>query len=160
MELRDIEIFVTLAEELHFGRTAERPHVSQARVSQAIKAQERRIGAALFDRSSRAVALTPLGAQLRDDLRAGYAAIRTGVVKATETARGMTGTVRVGVMGAVGHEIRDVIDAFRGRYPDCEVALREVTSATRSPRCAAGRSTWRCCGVRCGNRTWSRVRFC
>lgn len=126
MELRDIEIFLTLAEELHFGRTAQRLHVSQARVSQAIKAQERRIGAALFDRSSRAVTLTPLGAQLRDDLRSGYDAIRTGVAKATEAARGMTGTVRVGVMGAVGHEIRDVIDTFRGRYPGCAVALREI----------------------------------
>ncbi|GAB1510965.1 LysR family transcriptional regulator [Actinophytocola sp. KF-1] len=126
MELRDIEIFLTLAEELHFGRTAERLHVSQARVSQAIKAQERRIGAALFDRSSRAVALTPLGAQLRDDLRSGYDAIRAGVAKATEAARGMTGTVRVGVMGAVGHEIRDVVDAFRGRYPGCESVFREI----------------------------------
>ena len=126
MELRDIEIFLTLAEELHFGRTAERLHVSQARVSQAIKAQERRIGAALFDRSSRAVTLTPLGAQLRDDLRTGYDTIRTGVVKATEAARGVTGTVRLGVMGAMGHEIRDVIDVFRGRHPDCEVTLREI----------------------------------
>lgn len=126
MELRDIEIFLTLAEELHFGRTAERLHVSQARVSQAIKAQERRIGAALFDRSSRVVALTPLGAQLRDDLRTGYEAIRTGLAKAAEAARGMTGAVRLGFMGAVGHEVRDVIDAFRGRYPDCDVALREI----------------------------------
>ncbi|MEV7025032.1 LysR family transcriptional regulator [Kitasatospora sp. NPDC093558] len=51
MELRDIEIFLTLAEELHFGRVAERLHVSPARVSQAIKAQERRIGAQLFERT-------------------------------------------------------------------------------------------------------------
>jgi DNA-binding transcriptional LysR family regulator len=59
MELRDIEIFLALAEELHFGRTAERLHVSQARVSQAIKKQERRIGGTLFERSSRQVRLTP-----------------------------------------------------------------------------------------------------
>jgi len=126
VELRDIEIFLTLAEELHFGRTAERLHVSQARVSQAIRAQERRIGAPLFDRSSRVVRLTPLGEQLRGDLRGGYDAIRTGVAKATDAARGMTGTVRLGVMGSVGHEIRDVIDEFRGRCPDCDVAVREI----------------------------------
>ncbi|MFD1050920.1 LysR family transcriptional regulator, partial [Kibdelosporangium lantanae] len=41
MELRDIEIFLTLADELHFGRAAARLHVSQARVSQAISLQER-----------------------------------------------------------------------------------------------------------------------
>src|SRR5688572_27159371 len=44
VELRDIEIFLTLAEELHFGRTAERLRVSPARISQSIKQQERRIG--------------------------------------------------------------------------------------------------------------------
>ena len=70
MELRDIEIFLTLAEELHFTRTAERLHVTQARVSQAIKKQERRIGAALFERNNRQVALTPIGQQLFDDIRA------------------------------------------------------------------------------------------
>ncbi|MDO3701737.1 LysR substrate-binding domain-containing protein [Micromonospora sp. C28SCA-DRY-2] len=126
MEFRDIEIFLTLAEELHFGRTAQRLHISQARVSQAIKAQERRIGAALFDRTSRVVTLTPVGKQLRDDLQAGYDVIRAGLARATESARGVSGTVRLGVMGAVGHEVRDVIDLFRTRYPDCDVVLREV----------------------------------
>ncbi|MBE1592110.1 LysR family transcriptional regulator [Nonomuraea angiospora] len=72
VELRDIEIFLTLAEELHFSRTAERLHITQARVSQAIKKQERSIGAALFERSSRQVRLTPLGEQLHRDLSAGY----------------------------------------------------------------------------------------
>lgn len=126
VELRDIEIFLTLAEELHFGRTAQRLHVSQARVSQAIKAQERRIGATLFDRTSRVVMLTSLGKQLRDDLRAGYDTIQNGLVRASESARGASGTVRIGVMGAVGHEIRDVIDLFRDRHPECDVALREI----------------------------------
>ncbi|MFC4037397.1 LysR family transcriptional regulator [Dactylosporangium siamense] len=126
MELRDIEIFLTLADELHFGRTAERLHVTQARVSQAIKSQERRIGGALFERTSRAVTLTPLGEQLRDDLGTAYHAIHRGVAKATESARGMTGTVRLGVMGAVGNELREVFDAYRARHPGCDVAVREI----------------------------------
>lgn len=126
MELRDIEIFLTLAEELHFGRAAERLHVSQARVSQAIKTQERRIGGRLFERTSRAVTLTELGKQLRDDLRAGYDAIHQGVTRATEAARGVTGTVRLGVMGMVGAEFQGLIDAFRARYTDCDVALHEI----------------------------------
>ncbi|MEV0271785.1 LysR family transcriptional regulator [Hamadaea sp. NPDC050747] len=126
MELRDIEIFLTLAEELHFSRTAERLHVSQARVSQAIKAQERRIGAPLFDRTSRRVRLTPVGEQLRDDLRTAYDAIQAGLSRAADSVRGVTGTIRVGVMGALGHELRGTIDLFLGRYPGCGVRLQEI----------------------------------
>lgn len=126
MEMRDIEILLTLAEELHFGRAAERLHVSQARVSQAIKAQERRIGATLFERTSRAVTLTALGEQLCDDLRGGYETIQRSVLNATEAARGIAGTVRLGTMGAIGHELREVITRFRSRFPACDVALQEV----------------------------------
>jgi len=72
MERRDAEIFLTLAEELHFGRTAERLFVSQARVSQSIKKLERRIGAPLFERTSRHVALTPIGRQLHRDIGPAY----------------------------------------------------------------------------------------
>lgn len=126
VELRDIEIFLTLAEELHFGRTAERLHVTQARVSHAIKAQERRIGGVLFQRTSRVVTLTPLGEQLRGDLLTGYQAIQRGLTKAAESARGTSGTVRLGVMGSVGHELHELFDAFPARYPGCDVAAREI----------------------------------
>ena len=74
MELRDIEIFLM--------------HVSVARVSQAIKKQERRIGAGLFERTSRQVRLTPLGRQLRDDLLPGYQQIQSAIAKATAAGRG------------------------------------------------------------------------
>jgi hypothetical protein len=81
VEQRDIEIFLTLAEELHFGRTAERLHVSTARVSQTIKKLERGIGTTLFERTSRHVALTPIGRRLDDDKRPdiGYIPIRDGL---------------------------------------------------------------------------------
>ncbi|WP_326645238.1 LysR family transcriptional regulator [Nonomuraea fuscirosea] len=59
-----MEIFLTLAEELHFGRTAERLPLTHARVSQVIKKQERAIGSDLFYRTSRRVRLTPIGEQL------------------------------------------------------------------------------------------------
>ncbi|TDB73961.1 LysR substrate-binding domain-containing protein [Micromonospora sp. KC721] len=126
MELRDIEIFLTLAEELHFGRTAQRLHVSPARVSQAIALQERRIGAALFDRSSRRVTLTPIGIQLRDSLAHGYHSIQHGLETARTAARGVAGTITVGTMGALAHEIADVTTRFRALNPQCEVQFREV----------------------------------
>jgi hypothetical protein len=86
VEWRDIEIFLTLAEELHFGRTAERLHVSTARVSQTIRKLERRIGAALFDRTSRQVALTLIGRRLEADLRPAYQQIREGIDRAIAAA--------------------------------------------------------------------------
>ena len=126
MEKRDIEIFLTLADELHFGRAAERLHVSTARVSQTIKKLERRIGAPLFERTSRRVELTPIGRRLRDELRPAYQQIQDAVDRAMTAARGVRGTLRVGFIGAAsGRFVLEVAEAFRAEHPDCEVPLRE-----------------------------------
>lgn len=125
MELRDIEIFLALAEELHFGRTAERLCVSQARVSQSIKKQERCVGAPLFERTSRTVRLTPIGSRLRGDLRQAYDLIQGGLAAATGMARGMAGTLRLGVLGAMGNEIRPLTEAFTAGHPSCSVEVTE-----------------------------------
>ncbi|MHC8563259.1 LysR family transcriptional regulator [Streptomyces albidoflavus] len=76
LERLELEAFLTLAEELHFGRTAERLHVTTGRVSQLLKKLEGRVGAPLFVRSSRTVELTEIGGQLREDLQSGYRADR------------------------------------------------------------------------------------
>ncbi|MET7320313.1 LysR family transcriptional regulator [Streptomyces sp. NPDC005549] len=126
VELRDIEIFLTLAEELHFGRTADRLHVSQARVSQSIAKQERRIGARLFVRSSRKVELTAIGAQLRRDLGAGYQQILDGTRAATAAARGTTSTLTLGLHGPQAHDQVRVLDLFRSRHPEVVLRIQEV----------------------------------
>ncbi|WP_406387970.1 LysR family transcriptional regulator [Streptomyces sp. NBC_00887] len=117
MELRDIEIFLALAEELHFGRTAERLHVSQARVSQAIGRQERRLGVTLFDRTSRRVSLTPVGRRLREDLQQAFDLLQAGLARAEAASLGAGHTLRLGVFGHAGHELRPLIDAFFARTP-------------------------------------------
>ncbi|MEU4317718.1 LysR substrate-binding domain-containing protein [Nocardia fluminea] len=127
MELRDIEIFLALCEELHFGRTAERLHVSQARVSQAISKQERRIGVALFDRTSRRVTLTPVGRRLREDLQQAYDLVQEGLARAEAAGLGASRTVRLGVFGHAGHELRPLIDTFRTHYPGSDVQFGEIT---------------------------------
>ncbi|MCO1656552.1 LysR family transcriptional regulator [Pseudonocardia humida] len=125
MERRDIEVFLALAEELHFGRTAERLHVSQARVSQTIAALERRFGAALFARSSRRVALTPLGARLRDDLAPAFARIEGAVARAVAAGRGLDGELPVAFEApGVADLIRPLLEAYR--TPDRSVAVREA----------------------------------
>lgn len=126
MELRDIEIFLALAEELHFGRTAERLHVTPSRVSQAIKKQERRIGAALFDRSSRHVELTPIGRRLFEDLQPMYLGMREGIDRATRAARGKTQVLRIGMINANHEDLRPLLDAFEARRPTCDLNIRYV----------------------------------
>jgi len=126
MELRDIEIFLTLAEELHFGRAAERLRVTPARVSQSIKKQERRIGASLFDRTTRTVQLTPLGEQLRRELSDSYRQIIAGIDAVTVVARGVSGVLTLGTMGAMARAISNVIDLFRRRYPGVDLRFREI----------------------------------
>ncbi|MFJ4539100.1 LysR family transcriptional regulator [Streptomyces tibetensis] len=129
MELRDIEIFLTLAEELHFGRTAERLHVSQARVSQAISRQERRLGVALFDRTSRRVALTPVGRRLREDLQQAVDLLQAGLARARAAGAGAGRTLRLGVFGHAGHELRPLVDAFRARNPGGDIRFGEINGS-------------------------------
>ncbi|GII34313.1 LysR family transcriptional regulator [Planotetraspora mira] len=126
MELRDIEIFLTLAEELHFGRTAERLRVSPARITQAIKKQERQIGAPLFDRTSRTVRLTPLGRQLCDDLWPVYSGLQDGMRRAKLAAQGVTAVLRVGMIPLNAHELRPYWDTFRTRHPQWKLQIQHA----------------------------------
>ncbi len=126
MELRDIEIFLTLAEELHFGRTAERLHVTPARITQAIKKQERQIGALLFERSSRSVRLTTVGEQLRNDLLPHYEGFTYSLRRAKMAATGQTAVLRVGLMPFNISELRVFWDEFRERHPMWQLRLRRM----------------------------------
>lgn len=127
MDRREIEIFLTLAEELHFGRSAERLRVSQARVSQTIKTLERRFGILLFDRTSRRVDLTPAGHALYVDVRAGHDQIARGVAAAIAAGRGLTGTLTVGLEAPALAELAEPVFArFRQRAPETELAFREA----------------------------------
>jgi len=126
VERRDIEIFLTLATELHFGRTAERLHVTTARVSQTISKLEQRFGALLFERTSRRVMLTPVGRQLYDDLKPAFDQIERGIERATEAGRAIRGVLRVGFFrAAAGRFVLDVASLFEARHPDCAVEIRE-----------------------------------
>ncbi|GAA0451649.1 LysR family transcriptional regulator [Streptomyces olivaceiscleroticus] len=95
-ERLEIDSFVILVEEPHFGRTAKRLRVSRARVSQTIQRLECRIGAPLFERTSRRVRLTPLGRQFLDDIEPGYRAITRGLATAQAAAKGIEGSLTVG----------------------------------------------------------------
>ncbi|MEU1432302.1 LysR family transcriptional regulator [Nocardia sp. NPDC005746] len=127
IELRDIEIFLTLSEELHFGRTAERLYLSQARVSQVIRKLESRIGGKLFDRSSRTVSLTPIGRRLFEDLQVNYRDLCASLGRAERSARyGDDGLLRIGVTSSSLEEVRPLLDIFRARHPNTSVHIEHV----------------------------------
>ncbi|MBP0454848.1 LysR family transcriptional regulator [Kitasatospora sp. RG8] len=139
IERHEVEAFLALAEELHFGRTAERLHVSTARVSQTIRKLERRVGVPLFLRTSRRVELTATGKQLREDLGPAWAGVCTALERAVEAGRGVSGTLQVTFVSAAAAQLLvGVTKLFRERVPDCEVHIREVQAGQLLPWLRSG----------------------
>lgn len=127
VELRELRIFLVLADELHFGRTAERLGISQPGVSDAIRVLESRLGVRVFDRTSRRVRLTPAGEGLRCSLVPALAAVDRALSQISELSSTVRGLLRVGfVLTTEGPALSRLIAAFQARYPACEVRLQEV----------------------------------
>ena len=127
MDLPQIEAFLTLAEELHFGRAAQRLYVSQSMVSRHVTALEREVGGALFERTSRRVRLTPLGEQLRDRFQPAYHEIYAALTDASTSAKQIGGFLRVGVTATTAMPaLTRVVEAFRDQNPDCQVSVDEI----------------------------------
>jgi DNA-binding transcriptional LysR family regulator len=126
MDTAEVEVFLVLAEELHFGRTAVRLRLPQPRVSRLIARLERRAGGALFDRTTRTVRLTPLGEQLRGQLEPAYAQLTAALDGARAASRGVIGQLRVGFTVTTPSEpLTRLVRAFEARHPDCQVTLHE-----------------------------------
>jgi DNA-binding transcriptional LysR family regulator len=127
MDMQQVEAFLAVADELHFGQAADRVVLSRPRVSRLIASLEREIGGTLFDRTSRRVRLTPLGARFRDRLRPGYAQLQAALAGARAEASRASGTLRVGITVTTGGEaVTRLVAAFQDAHPGCEVILQEV----------------------------------
>ncbi|MFJ7068640.1 LysR family transcriptional regulator [Streptomyces sp. NPDC101115] len=126
LERTEVQTFLALAEELHFGRAADQLGLTTGRISQTIKKLERRIGAPLFERTSRQVSLTPLGSDLAADLAPLVHGMDEAVRRAMDRARGTTGELRAGFLGAAaGQLLLKATELFTARHPDCKVTLHE-----------------------------------
>jgi DNA-binding transcriptional LysR family regulator len=138
MELRQLEYFVAVAEELHFGRAADRLHIGQPAVSQQLRRLERELGTDLFDRSPRHVRLTAAGLSLLPEAREVLAAVaraRAAVAAVPELRRA---TLRLGTSTGLGEHLERLLDGLARLAPDLSVELVSVPVADRLDQVADG----------------------
>ncbi len=132
MDLRQLSVFVAVAEERSFSRAAERLHVVQSAVSATVKALEREWGLTLFDRSTHAVALSAEGAALLPAARQALASGEAVGHAVDEVRGGLRGRVRVGIMQATlrpgGVSVAQAIAHFGADHPEVTVEVRQASS--------------------------------
>src|SRR4051794_21706154 len=100
VELREIRVFLALAEELHFRRAAERLQLTPSRVSQTLRELEAKLGGELLSRSSRRAALTPLGERFLAEARAPYEQLARVLERTLTANRALEGPLRLGLLAA------------------------------------------------------------
>ena len=130
MELRHLRYFVAVAEELHFGRAAERLRISQPPLSQQIQLLERELGVRLFDRSNRRVSLTDAGRLFLEETRRTLVQVDKSVDVARRAEQGEIGELQVGFTSSAPFTsiLPRAILAFRRSFPAVHLALHEMTS--------------------------------
>ena len=103
MEIRQLQYFVAVAQTRHFGRAAERLHMAQSPLSQAIRQLEAQVGATLFDRTTRRVELTAAGAALLRDAERILESIEAAQTRVRLVGAGSAGLLRVGATGLAAY---------------------------------------------------------
>jgi DNA-binding transcriptional LysR family regulator len=138
MELRQLRYFVTLAEELHFGRAAAREHIVQSALSQQVQRLERELGVRLLERSTHQVALTAAGTVFLAEARQ----ILAHVDRATAIARSATDTspaLRVGIIDASYDSMPQILHEVQARYPDLVIHQVEASVPEQYRQLVEGR---------------------
>jgi len=141
MDLRQMRYFLTVAEEGHFGRAAQRLNIVQPALSMQIKSLEEEIGGALFLRTSRKVELTEAGRLFRAEAELAVAQAERAKTVVQRSLRGETGRVRVGFAGNAVFTGKLLADmrAFRAAYPHVELELREMAPQLQGEAIMAGK---------------------
>ncbi|MEV0186511.1 LysR family transcriptional regulator [Streptomyces sp. NPDC050625] len=125
MEIRQLQCFVAVAEELNFTRAAERLHLSQSTVSATVRTLEKELRVRLFLRSSKHVALTSEGAALLPEAHAAISAVLNAEEAVRRTGRALGGTLTIGATGAaLAIDFPQLLRTFHTAHPDVAVRLR------------------------------------
>ena len=127
MEFRQLEAFVAVATELHFGRAAERLHMSQPTLSELVRRLEREMGTPLLTRTTRRVALTGAGAELLNRAQAIVSDVSEATAAVRRAANGEVGTVRLGIVPNVEPVLTPhVVEALRRHAPDISLDVHRM----------------------------------
>ncbi len=130
IELRHLYAFLVVAEELHFGRAAQRLGIAQPPLSQQIRRVEEVIGHRLFDRDTRNVALTPAGEAFLSAARATLQRLSAGIERARDLATGDAGRLVIGFTPTTALRLLPrIVPAFRAERPGVGVELLELMPA-------------------------------
>ncbi len=139
VELRHLRYFVAVAEELHFGRAAQRLHISQPPLSMQIRALEHAVGTQLFNRTQRRVELTEAGRHFLGESRHILARVESASTDARRAQRGELGQLVVGFVTVADYNVLpQVLREFRGLYPSVRLTLKEATTDAQTADLAAG----------------------
>ncbi|WP_316897093.1 LysR substrate-binding domain-containing protein [Pseudodesulfovibrio indicus] len=134
MELRQITYFIAVAEELHFGRAAERCHIAQPPLSQQIKRLEDELGVTLLERTSRRVALTPEGKEFLKRCKDVRDRLNEAVLCVQDMAQGLEGQLRVGFIGPASlSKLPKAIRAFREHNPRIRLDFSAQSTSEQLP---------------------------
>lgn len=140
IELRQLRYFVTLAEELHFGRAAHRLHMTQPPLSQAIQALEANLGEALFYRTSRSVTLTPAGLALLPEAQRILQQLAGLPELAHRAASGASGRLSLAFVSSADYSVLPpALREFRVAYREVQIDLREATTDVQLEELMQGR---------------------
>lgn len=124
MDIRALEHFVAVAEELNVTRAAARSHAAQSTVSAALRSLERELGATLLERTTRSVRLTAAGERVLPAARAAVAAVEQARDLARDGSAGLRGRVRLGVLSSLDLiDLPSAVVAFRARHPQVDLRL-------------------------------------
>jgi len=139
IDLRQWRQFVAVAEELHFGRAAARLHMTQPPLTQAIAGLERTLGARLFDRTKRSVALSATGAALLPEVRDLLARAQALPPRARAASAGEVGRLRLAFVSTVGFDLLPRwVAAFRAAWPGVAMELIEATGDVQQQQLTQG----------------------
>jgi DNA-binding transcriptional LysR family regulator len=129
IELRHLRYFIAVAEELHFGRAAQRLHIAQPGLSQQIQALEAELGVSLLARTRRRVELTAAGQVFLEEGRRALAQVERAQNLARRAATGEFGRLTIGgTESATWVVLPELLRDFRRRYPNVDLAIREMPS--------------------------------